>query len=192
MSEDQLDRLRSRIERLMEAVRDLKGKGFQWQPVTSSGSKQTYDVRGVAPPEETEDTLAHLFIDVWSMKDFVTRCAEAAGRNKDWVLEEVRHSEALKVAADVAIFEKHGEVNKPWMPQSGLKLGRGSDRMPQRTVQALIFDQDSIVVQAGNQDQIDREVPIVDDEGTVIAYALPTLEAAVAAWEGVLAKLEDN
>ncbi|MEQ8329691.1 MAG: hypothetical protein RH859_04425 [Longimicrobiales bacterium] len=103
-----MEELLGRLKRLSRRLEEQSGDRFEWDYTFDNGETHKYVVEGLREPELIGDDLAHAFIWLWSLKDYLKAYERAEGRDPRWVEALIDSDAALPVCGDIANSAKHG------------------------------------------------------------------------------------
>ncbi len=185
---EQVTNLRARIERLTLRTRLTSGPGAEWAAEVPGHGLQSYQVTGMTSPDELEDTLAHLCMEVWNLKDYLKRHLVAIGRDPRDVERFVDADPDLPVCADLANSTKHGGLDRTRTGRS-LRAGRVTFSMPQGALGSLTVFANKVQVDIRKPEFVTFAYPVIDRDGNEVGDAMQHLINGVAAWERFIHRL---
>ena len=192
MTAEEFKKLFDRIKRIQEELSQKSGTGIDWDYTFPDGETHSYRIINVKKPEKIEDDVTHLFLWVWSAKDYIKERVRQKGGNENDIENIVNSDRDLSICADVANYLKHSVLKK--RPRSGhyCSLGSVKYEIPQSSIKALKIGYRYVETDVSNPSEITFKMAIEDKHGNVIGDAFDCLEKAISKWENVLSSFNIN
>jgi hypothetical protein len=192
MTAEEFKRLFDRIKRVQKELSQKSGAGTDWNYTFPDGETHSYRITNVKKPEEIEDDITHLFLCVWSAKDYIKERVRQNGGDGNEIERIVDLDSDLAICADVANYLRHPLLKKK--PRSGhyCKLGGVEYEIPQASMKTLKIGYRYVETDVSNPSGITLKMAIEDEHGNVIGDAFDCLERAIMKWENVLSSLKSN
>lgn len=182
MNLDDLNAIRSRIERAFDTVQDLSGVGYQTSFENNDTNFTTnFQATGVKNPEQLQDDFLILFIWIWSFKDYLKSALEAKGLCGKIVEDEVNKCPALTYVADIANRAKHGTLSKSRSGQDAKLMEIGYE-VPQESIGNISIAGSDVSLDIISPKLIQIRARVVTSSGTNLE-ALTVLSDAMSFWE---------
>lgn len=182
MKQSEILEIEQRIARLFAGARLKKGGLQGWTARTSNGRDTTYEIRGLRDLTELEDTIANLFVWVWSYRDHLVEHLSFTEQERDTFFAEINQLAVFQIVADVANLLKHGKVSRP-KTHHRPRLGRAQISFGKEALQALICWGDHFRIDIGDPERVEFALPVLDHAGSTLVDAFVLLESAISEWE---------
>ena len=181
MRATEFEKLSARIERLMKDARKKSGEHQAWDAVTSDGRPVKYEVRGIRSLDELEDTVATLFLWVWSYRDFLVNQAVTGGHSENSVHDRIYQEPDMRLCADIANTLKHEVLNRPRTAFRPI-LGNAVAELPQASVKAIHVYDGGVRTDVGDPTLVQFRVPVLSETGQEVAEGLDLLDRVLGLW----------
>jgi hypothetical protein len=191
MRADQVNELFDRIGRLSRQLSENSGSGAEWDYAFSEGEIVKYKISNVKSPEEIKDNIAHLFIWIWSMKDYIKNYAKELGKDPKTVENFVNNDQFLPVCSDIANREKHGDLNKSRSGKFAImgELSYTTNILRMNIGSKFIVRTNEIDFVPVNPSELDLSRPIFDLNNNLIGDAFDYLLEGIKSWENLYSSL---
>ncbi len=171
-----------RLKRIKQECKQNKGKGFKQKYEHDDGSKTEHVVKNIKSPEQYEDQIANLAVNLWSLKDYLVAELKVIGKDPQVVEKYVNSCPSLQLCADIANTEKHKKLHNS-RSEKWPVLGRARVVVPGHSVNELIFQGPKVTTSVRTPESAEYKIDILDKEGRIVGDAEQTLDRALDSWE---------
>ena len=179
----------ARARRFRGRVDDRAGPGTSWEFTFPDGVTQRMTIEGIRPFDDLHDDVASAFQWVWSLKDHFKRLARDRRSDPNLVEQVIASVPAFKYVQGVVNTAKHG-LPRPGSGELGLQLGAIEFAISANSLRGVTIGPASVTLEPSDPAALELLFPVVDVvSGEQVGDAIEILDAALTAWEWLLAKL---
>lgn len=182
MSPADLDEVRNRIGRLLQAVQHAAGDSYETSyKATGADFLTHFRVIGVKAPEQLQDDFLNLFVWTWSLKDYIKEYCKVKGLSMQKIEDVANKSKSLQYVADIANRAKHGTLRESRSGEFAELVGVGFN-IPQESIARISCAGPEVVLHVEENKLIQILATVRTNQGKEFD-ALVVLKDAIGTWE---------
>ncbi|MDX1915895.1 MAG: hypothetical protein SFU55_09960 [Methylophilus sp.] len=189
MSEEikSLEDIWHRIQRILTSIEAKSDLSFS-QSYIVNGISTKLRVTGIKSPEQLEDELLHIFLWLWSIKDYLKAAYKKLSLEPKVIEELVNRKFTLQLISDIANRSKHSSLEESRSKKYAILTKVGID-IPQRAISQMAFEANKITMNVDSAQEVILRAGVEDIDGQDICDAFEVIWSGLEIWEAEVSKI---